>query len=61
MDIYCTRCGEPLDTYELHDLEAPFETYDKARKAFFNPRQGCGVLFNGNPARREIRRKAKRL
>lgn len=49
MDIYCTRCGEPLDTFELHDLEAPFDTYDKARKAFFNPQQGCGMLFTGKP------------
>lgn len=45
MDIYCPICGEPLDTYELHEIEGM--TYAEARKAFY--REGCtGVGFTHN-------------
>lgn len=46
MDIYCPRCGEPMDAYELHDAGM---SYEEARKTFFNGALGCGQLFNGRP------------
>lgn len=57
MDIICPRCSEPLDVYELHDIEDPSPlgaygnklTYEQARKIFFDPKKGCGFLFNGKP------------
>jgi len=52
MDIYCPRCSEPLDTYELHeqiDSNGRQLSYTEARKIFFNPKLGCGQLFNDQP------------
>ena len=41
-DIYCPRCGEPWDVFELHDVEG--KTFDEASAAFKT--DGCGV-FDG--------------
>ena len=43
MDIYCPRCGEPCDMDELHDARQP---YNVARRLFFNPAEGCGIVFS---------------
>lgn len=34
MDIYCPKCGEPLETASLHEIDGM--TYEEARDAFFN-------------------------
>lgn len=41
MDIYCTKCGEPFDMDELHELiaEGKAKTYSEARKLF--QAKGC--------------------
>lgn len=40
MDLYCPKCGEPLDNDELHDQ--PGKTYRQALHAFQT--QGCAAL-----------------
>jgi hypothetical protein len=51
MDIYCPRCSEPWDVYELHTAveEGYAADYDDARSQFYSV--GCGVLFGGPPCR----------
>ena len=46
MDIYCVKCGEPLDMSELHDV--PGMTYKQALSAY--RASGCGSIgFDCNP------------
>ncbi len=40
MDIYCPKCGEPCDIYELHDVEGM--SYAQASAKF--RRDGCEVF-----------------
>lgn len=54
MDITCPRCGEAMDTYELHtasDSNGAKLSYDAARRIFYDVEQGCGELFEGRPCR----------
>jgi len=37
MDIFCVKCGEPLDTDELHDIEG--KSFDEALAAYKS--KGC--------------------
>lgn len=43
MDIFCPRCGEPMDLLELHDNDFDL-SFDEARKLFFS--EGCGKVFD---------------
>ena len=49
MDIYCYRCGEPMEVDALHDIAHEFEiTYSDAAKRFSE--LGCGVWdHSGEP------------
>jgi hypothetical protein len=40
MDLYCTKCGEPMDNDEFHEIAAELEiTYTEAVQTF--AREGC--------------------
>ena len=57
MDIYCRKCGEPWDTYSLHDeAEESGRPYSAVKEDFM--RNGCSALFgarcSSNEARPEI-------
>lgn len=44
-DIYCSKCGEPWDLYELHDMTGPDDkalSFDAAAKQF--SQYGCGAF-----------------
>ncbi|MDE0660322.1 MAG: hypothetical protein OXI79_11800 [Gammaproteobacteria bacterium] len=41
-DIYCPKCAEPWDIYELHDVDGL--TFDEARAKF--TREGCETFGN---------------
>lgn len=51
MDIYCPRCSEPWDVYELHTAveEGYAADYNDARRQFYSV--GCNALFGGTPCR----------
>lgn len=43
MDVYCPKCGEPVDNDEFHDAaEAQSSSYKKVVAAF--QRRGCEAL-----------------
>jgi len=52
-DIYCSKCGEPWDIYELHDMpqvtKDPLNpiilSFKKAQSAF--AKYGCGAFDTG--------------
>lgn len=49
-DIFCSKCGEPWDLYELHDIIRPNNltlTFNDAAKQF--SQFGCGAFTTGNP------------
>ena len=56
-DIYCCKCGEPWEIYELHDIIRPNNdetkrynialTFNEAAKQF--EQFGCGTFTTGNP------------
>lgn len=57
MDIYCPRCGEPHDTYELrhaYDHLDHRRSSDEARNLFFT--KGCAVALDSynNPCRSRV-------
>lgn len=46
MDLICVKCGEPVETEELHDI--PGMTFRAAYRAFV--KRGCaGIGFECNP------------
>jgi hypothetical protein len=59
MDVYCPRCGEPMDPDEFHDVSDL--TYQQAQRKFFS--EGCGMLFNGKPCeeRKSLRTEASTI
>jgi hypothetical protein len=45
MDIYCPKCGEPVEIDSLHDYaEDAGSTFDQVLKTF--KKDGCGVAFD---------------
>lgn len=53
MDIYCSKCGEPIDSYELHDVaDADGVSYETVASNF--RKDGCkalGYKCNTEPSR----------
>lgn len=46
MDLFCTKCGEPMDNDEFHELAQELDiTYTEAVRRF--AREGCAA-FPGN-------------
>jgi hypothetical protein len=41
VDIYCPRCGEPIDIDELHEVAGM--GFEEAREAFTTT-EGCGII-----------------
>ena len=54
MDIYCPKCGEPVEIDYLHDVAADHDsTFNEVREAFYM--DGCKALdarCNPNPNKR---------
>jgi hypothetical protein len=55
MDIYCPRCGEPVELDYLHDVADDRETtFDHVREQFFT--RGCRALGGRCNPRRDHER-----